>query len=196
MKSFDEHLAEALAYHGHLCAGQILGVRMARRGLKELGIDDPQSYRDLITFVENDRCLADAIGTVTCCKLGKRRLKFLDYGKSAAAFLDLASGKAVRISSIGWVNAGGVQDIRAYLDGKTDEELFKIEQVRIQLPPQDMPGKPVSKTQCSRCGEVITDSREVKKDGAVLCKNCAGESYYQGFGDRGSGVGVLAGILE
>jgi formylmethanofuran dehydrogenase subunit E len=184
MKSFDEHLAEALAYHGHLCAGQILGVRMARRGLQELGIDAPQSYRDLITFVENDRCLADAIGTVTCCKLGKRRLKFLDYGKSAATFLDLATGKAVRISSIGWVNAGGVHDIRAYLDGKTDEELFKIEQVRVNIKPEDMPGKPVSKTQCACCGEVITDGREVEKAGAVLCKNCAGDGYYAVAGSQ------------
>ncbi|MDR2491228.1 MAG: FmdE family protein [Spirochaetaceae bacterium] len=179
MKSFDEHLAEALAYHGHLCAGQILGVRMARLGLKELGIDEPQTYRDLITFVENDRCLTDAIGTVTCCKLGKRRLKFMDYGKSAAVFLDLAHGKAVRISSKGWIHTGGVQDIRGYLDGKDDAELFKVERVRVSLKPEDMPGKPCAKTQCSRCGEVITDGREVEKDGAILCKNCAGPSYYE-----------------
>ena len=79
MTSFDEDLKRAVDYHGHICAGQIIGVRMARLGLSLLNIDEPNTYRDLIVFIETDRCLADAIGTVTNCKIGRRRLKVYDF---------------------------------------------------------------------------------------------------------------------
>ena len=42
MKSLDDYLLDAEQAHGHLCAGQVLGVRMAMLGLQQLGIDDPQ----------------------------------------------------------------------------------------------------------------------------------------------------------
>ena len=42
MESIDELLVKAEAAHGHLCAGQILGVRMALLGLERLGIADPR----------------------------------------------------------------------------------------------------------------------------------------------------------
>ena len=76
--------------HGHLCAGQILGVRMALCGLRQLGIDDPTGVdrKRLVTFVEIDRCATDAICVVTGCRLGKRALKFRDFGKMAATFCD------------------------------------------------------------------------------------------------------------
>src|SRR5712671_7679270 len=41
MKSLAEYLDLAAVAHGHLCAGQVLGVRLAMLGLRELGIDDP-----------------------------------------------------------------------------------------------------------------------------------------------------------
>src|SRR6195952_5693310 len=101
MKSLDELLKEAEVAHGHLCAGQILGVRMAMLGLEKLGIDDPRGKdrKRLVTFVEIDRCATDAIGVVTGCRLGKRALKFRDWGKMAATFVDLASGRAVRVAA-------------------------------------------------------------------------------------------------
>ncbi|MEG1585083.1 MAG: FmdE family protein, partial [Anaerovorax sp.] len=72
MISFHEDLERAVKYHGHLCSGQVLGVRMARMGMRLLGIEDPDNFRDLIAYVETDRCIADAVGTVTGCKLGRR----------------------------------------------------------------------------------------------------------------------------
>src|SRR5438445_3463259 len=101
MKSFEELLREAEQAHGHLCAGQILGVRMAMLGLDKLGIADPRGKdrKRLVTFVEIDRCATDAIGVVTGCRLGKRALKFKDWGKMAATFVDLESGRAVRVAS-------------------------------------------------------------------------------------------------
>src|SRR3954462_8531249 len=100
MKTFDEYLHDAEEAHGHLCAGQILGVRMAMLGLARLGISDPIKERKrLVTFVEIDRCATDAVAVVTGCRLGKRALKFRDWGKVAATFVDVASGRAVRIAA-------------------------------------------------------------------------------------------------
>ena len=77
---FDALLEQAEAAHGHMCAGQVLGVRMALLGLRILGIEDPlgADRKRLITYVEIDRCATDAIGLVTGCRLGKRTLKFRD----------------------------------------------------------------------------------------------------------------------
>ncbi len=95
MLSFDDYVREAEKAHGHLCAGQVLGVRLAMLGLAKLGIEDPRGNREdrkrLVTFVEIDRCATDAIAVVTGCRLGKRALKFRDWGKMAATFVDLAS---------------------------------------------------------------------------------------------------------
>jgi formylmethanofuran dehydrogenase subunit E len=95
MRSLDEYLLEAEHAHGHLCAGQVLGVRLAMLGLEKLGIEDPRGNKEdrkrLVTFVEIDRCATDAISLVTGCRLGKRALKFRDWGKMAATFIDLAS---------------------------------------------------------------------------------------------------------
>jgi formylmethanofuran dehydrogenase subunit E len=101
IQSLDDYLRDAAEAHGHLCAGQILGVRMAMFGLAKLGIDDPRGKdrKRLVTFVEIDRCATDAIALVTGCRLGKLALKFRDWGKVAATFVDAASGKAVRPAS-------------------------------------------------------------------------------------------------
>src|SRR5579863_6357893 len=106
MDSLDNLLREAEIAHGHLCAGQVLGVRMAMLGCRMLGIEDPRGKvtradrKRLVTFIEIDRCATDAIGVVTGCRLGKRALKFRDWGKMAATFVDLSSGKAIRIVAL------------------------------------------------------------------------------------------------
>jgi formylmethanofuran dehydrogenase subunit E len=94
-----ELLDESVRLHGHLCPGQVLGVRMAMLGLNEIGIADPKGTdrKNLIVFVEMDRCATDAIQSVTGCSLGHRTMKFLDYGKMAATFLNLKTQKAARI---------------------------------------------------------------------------------------------------
>src|SRR6202020_1894662 len=101
MQPFYRPPRQAEVAHGHLCAGQILGVRMAMLGCKRLGIDDPKGRdrKRLVTFVEIDRCATDAIGVVTGCRLGERALKFREWGKMAAPFVDLEAGRAIRISA-------------------------------------------------------------------------------------------------
>lgn len=190
MKSLEEYLALAAQHHGHLCPGQVLGVRMAMRGLKELGIEDPGEHRKrLITFVEIDRCAADAISVVTGCRLGNRALKFVDYGKLAATFVDLAGERAVRIvarddsrlkakAMFPELSDSRRQQLEAY-KVMDDAELFAIAPVKIKLNPQDLPGRPRSRVACEQCGEDINDGRERRVDGRVLCRSCAGESYYE-----------------
>src|ERR1700760_2606700 len=101
MKTFDEYEALAAQAHGHACAGQILGLRMAIYGMELLGIEDPtgKDRKRIVTFVEIDRCATDAIPIVTGCRLGKRALKFRDFGKVAATFCDLRNGRAVRLAA-------------------------------------------------------------------------------------------------
>src|ERR1035441_5014426 len=51
MESLDSLLREAETAHGHLCAGQVLGVRMAMLGCRLLGIEDP---RGLVTRARSE----------------------------------------------------------------------------------------------------------------------------------------------
>jgi formylmethanofuran dehydrogenase subunit E len=164
---------------------------MAMLGLRELGIDDPAKHQKrLMTFVEIDRCATDAVSVVTGCRLGKRSLKYLDYGKVAATFLDLETQRAVRVvarddsrakaKAMFAGAAGGIykQQLEAY-KVMDDADLFTVERVRVKLKPEDLPGRPHSRVVCEQCGEGVNDRREQVVSGRVLCKNCAGESYYE-----------------
>ncbi len=179
MRSIEEDLEAALDFHGHLCHGMVMGVRMARYGCRELGIDDPLSYRDLVVYVEMDRCASDAVAVVTGAKLGRRRLKWVDYGKLAASFLDLATGKAVRVAPRAEVPHGGREDDPlVFWNDWADEQLFTSTPVTIDIAPEDLPGRPIRTVVCDECGERVQDCREVECDGRLLCRSCAGDSYY------------------
>ena len=191
MKSLDEYLKEAEQAHGHLCAGQVLGVRLALLGLRKLEISDPRGKdrKRLVTFVEIDRCATDAVSLVTGCRLGKRALKFRDWGKVAATFVDVSTGRAVRIAARESSKARakalhpGIEDknqqqMRAYRE-MTDEELFDCQAVRVTLPPEEFPGYKAERVVCGACGEGINFRREVRRDGKTLCRACAGERYYE-----------------
>ena len=130
MKSFDDYLRDAEQAHGHLCAGQVLGVRMAMLGLQKLGIDDPQGAdrKRLVTFVEIDRCATDAVAVVTGCRLGKRALKFRDWGKMAATFVDVNSGRAIRIVAKESSKALA-REMHPELDNKNQQQMLAYRQM-------------------------------------------------------------------
>src|SRR6266436_6156708 len=191
MKSLDEYLRQAEQAHGHLCAGQVLGVRMAMLGLAKLGIDDPRGKdrKRLVTFVEIDRCATDAVAVVTGCRLGKRALKFRDWGKVAATFIDVASGRAVRIAAKESskdlalqmhpeIADKNQQQMLAYRE-IADDDLFTTQWVKVNLPPEEFPGYKGERVVCAQCGEGINFRREVIREDKVLCRACAGESYYE-----------------
>ena len=190
MKSLEEYLLLAAQDHGHLCPGQVLGVRMAMLGLRKLGIDEPvQQRKRLLTFVEIDRCATDAVSLVTGCRLGKRSLKLLDYGKLAATFVDLETHRAVRVAARddARAKARGMfpeladprqQQLEAY-KVMDDADLFAVHWVKVKLKPEDLPGRPRSRVSCEQCGEGVNDGRERRVEGRVLCRSCAGESYFE-----------------
>lgn len=193
MQDLDELLREAELAHGHLCAGQVLGVRMAMLGCARLGISDPRGAdrKRLVTFVEIDRCATDAIGVVTGCRLGKRALKFRDWGKMAATFIDLESGRALRIAALESAReaAGQLhpeiqnrnrQQMQAYRE-LPDERLFTEQWVRVTLDPREFPGYKGERILCDLCGEGINYERYVARDGQRLCHGCSApaERYYQ-----------------
>jgi formylmethanofuran dehydrogenase subunit E len=194
MKSLDEYLQDAAVAHGHLCAGQVLGVRMAMFGLRQLGLDDPQGKdrKRIVTFVEIDRCATDAVMVVTGCRLGKRALKFRDWGKMAATFVDVETGKALRVAARESSKAlakslhpeitdKNQQQMLAYRE-LNDDQMFQTEWVRVELPAEEFPGYKGERIVCAQCGEGINFRREVRQEGKILCRACAGESYYLPLG--------------
>jgi formylmethanofuran dehydrogenase subunit E len=193
MLSLDELLEEAKVAHGHLCAGQVLGVRLAMLGCQRLGIADPRGKdrKRLVTFVEIDRCATDAIGVVTGCRLGKRALKFRDWGKMAATFVNLETGCAVRIAARESskelarqlhpeLENKNLQQMAAYRE-LSDDELFAEQWVQVKLDAREFPGYKGARVACAVCGEGINYDRFLERDGRTLCLSCAApeERYYQ-----------------
>ena len=190
-ESLDTLLKECESLHGHMCAGQLLGARMALLGCREIGIEDPRGAdrKKLIVWVEIDRCMTDAISAVTGVRLGKRSLKYVDYGKVAATFLNTELKRAVRIVALESSRAladerfSEIADkrqrqFRAYTEAG-DDELFKTELVSVELKDFDAPGSPRSRVICSVCGEGVNDGREVVvAEGDTLCRGCHGGTYY------------------
>jgi formylmethanofuran dehydrogenase subunit E len=191
MKTFDEYVRLAESAHGHICAGQILGIRMAICGLAHLGLEDPtgKDRKRLITYVEIDRCATDAIGVVTGCRLGKRALKFRDFGKMAATFCDLEAGRSVRVAALEsskdrarelypHIESKNQQQMLAYRE-MPEKDLFDIQWVQVDIGPQELPGYKAGRIVCAECGEGINFGREVHVEERTLCKACAGERYYR-----------------
>jgi len=188
--TFERLLEESVRIHGHLCPGQVLGVKMSMLGLKKIGIDEPKGKdrKSLIVFVEMDRCATDAVQSVTGCSLGHRTMKFMDYGKMAATFLNLKSRKAIRVVAredarekakkyFPEIEDKYAAQLEAYKT-MSDEDLFEIMDVRVPIKPEDMPGRPLKRIKCEGCGEYVQDMRDIYKDGKVLCKPCAYGGYY------------------
>ena len=191
MKPFHELLASSAEAHGHLCPGQVVGVRMAMLGCRLIGLDDPThpaQIKKLLVYSEMDRCAADAIAHVTGAKLGRRSLKFIDYGIMAATFMNLVSAKAFRVLSteearllVGHyapeIRGKRQQQLMAY-QRMPDSVLYRVYEVKIALSEFDLPGPANHKVICSRCGQAIRDHREVVLNGAILCRPCAPGCYY------------------
>lgn len=190
MMDFESLLTESVKIHGHLCPGQVLGVRMSMLGLRMIGIEDPKGRdrKSLMVFVEMDRCATDAVQSVTGCSLGHRTMKFMDYGKMAATFVNLKTGNAVRIIAREEARDKAkeyfpeIEDkYKAQLEAyriMSDAELFDMMNVKVEIKPEDMPGRPLRRVQCNRCGEYVQDMREVHRNGRIMCRPCAEGGYY------------------
>jgi len=190
MDTFEKLLDESTRVHGHICAGQVIGVRMCILALKLLSINDPKGVdrKKLYTVVEIDRCATDAIQSVTGCSLGKRSMKHIDYGVMAASFVNLESGVSYRITAVeesrelskkycNEITDKYKRQLEAY-KVMPDDELFKVEKVTVNIPEEDMPGRPLKRVSCEECGDWVQDKRDRKVDGRCLCRGCADGRYY------------------
>lgn len=179
MADIDLLLARAKEFHGDVCPGIVLGTRMTMIGMRELRMDPMVRNRDLIVYVEIDRCITDAVQAITGCSLGRRTLKYRPYGKFAATFINLATQDAVRVSAREKerTEKPGSEAATALLDAP-EEDLFRVQRVRVAIPEGDLPGFPKNRTRCSRCGETILDDKEIVAEETILCGNCARGSYY------------------
>jgi formylmethanofuran dehydrogenase subunit E len=192
MRNFEDLLESSAEAHGHLCPGQVVGVRMAILGCRLIGLDNPNSHdqiKKLIVYVEMDRCTADAIAHVTGVKLGRRSLKFMDYGIMAATFINLETQKAFRVLSTEEarslaplyapeVEGKSRQQLEAY-KRMPDSVLFQVQEVQVDLSEYDFPGPTRRKVSCTRCGQVIRDNREVVLNDLPLCRPCAYGAYFK-----------------
>jgi len=196
ISNFESLLEESSRVHGHLCPGQVLGVKISLLGLKEIGINDPKGKdrKNIIVFVEMDRCATDAIQSVTGCSLGHRTMKFLDYGKMAATFLNLKTKKAIRVIAkeesrqkakeyFPHIEDKYTAQLEAYKI-MADNELFDVMEVNVKIKAEDMPGRPLKRVRCDLCKEYIQDMRETYKDGKTLCRPCAHGGYYKIFNGK------------
>jgi formylmethanofuran dehydrogenase subunit E len=179
MSDFEIYLKKAGDFHGHVCAGIALGTRISLAAMKELGLKPGVRHKNLIVYTEIDRCMTDAVQTITGCSLGHRSLKHVDYGKFAATFVNLDTGRAVRGTVMEhFSNEDSIEKTLKKLAGIPDSELVTLQEVTINIPETDLPGPPKNKTVCASCGETIVDGREVKKGSKAMCRGCAHGKYY------------------
>lgn len=189
MSELQTLLEASAVHHKHLCPRQVLGVRMGLLAGEVLGIEVPQTKKRLFTFVESDGCGMGGIATATGCFTRRRTLRVLDFGKLAATFVDRENGRSIRIyphpqSRQRAVDALPEEKNRWQAQLKAyqillDEALFVVEPVRLTVSLEKIISKPGLCVLCEVCGEEISNGREVEQNGRVLCRACAGESYYQ-----------------
>jgi formylmethanofuran dehydrogenase subunit E len=164
---------------------------MSMIGLEAIGIADPKGLdrKKLYVLVEIDRCATDAIQSVTGCSLGKRSMRWVDFGIMAASFVNLDTGKAVRIVAreesrelskkyCPEIENKYARQLDAYRIMPQDE-LFTIEEVTVVIPEHDLPGRPMKRIQCAACGDWVQDCRDVEVDGKIVCRGCAFGRYYR-----------------
>jgi len=189
MNELQSLLERSAARHSHLCPRQVLGVRMGLYAGRLLGISLPQDKKRLLTIVETDGCFADGIDVATGCTVGHRTLRVEDYGKTAAVFIDTLSRRSMRLSPSPDVRH---QAYRYALDCKRryfaqlegyqrmpDESLFELQEIELALSIEAIVSRAGVRVNCDVCGEEIINEREIYRDGLVLCRGCAGPSYYR-----------------
>ncbi len=197
MKKYQTLLEKAQDLHGEFCPGIVLGTRMCMIAMEQLRMDTRKDNENLVVYVEIDRCLPDAIQAVTGCSLGNRRLKYSDYGKFIATFVDISSGRAVRVSALDdklnssqgfwtWLENIMISTKPGNLTPQKEEiefaaqlmeeiplgDLLLMEEIHFEVPENDIPGFIEHVAVCSVCGEHVMDWKEFNVDGRTICRSC------------------------
>lgn len=181
-KDYEEQLKIAGEFHGEVCGGIAIGTKLAMYGLELMGMELNTRHKDLIVFLEIDRCMADAVQAVTKCSMGKRSLKQMYYGKFAATFYNMSTGEALRIIDIDANKKDKKKETREEMIERfkvtPPEELFIVQKVKVELNDAQIPGKPHITEFCSTCGDEVADGYHLIVNDKVVCKSCANGAYY------------------
>jgi formylmethanofuran dehydrogenase subunit E len=185
----DAILAGSSARHDHLCPRQVLGARIGLAGIAALGLDTPRADKRVLIIAETDGCFVDGLEAATGASAGHRTMRIEDYGKVGATFVEVRTGRAVRLAPLADIRAraashapGARSRYHAQLEAyqiMPDDEMFSISEVRLTTPVQTLISRPGVRVICAMCGEEIINEREVLRGGAILCRACAGEAYYR-----------------
>jgi formylmethanofuran dehydrogenase subunit E len=189
MSNLQTLLAQSAArHHDHLCPRQVLGVRMGMYAAELFHLDLPQSDKRLFTFVETDGCLIDGLAVATGCWVGNRTMRVMDYGKSAATFVDTLTERAIRIAPTRDSRSRALQYARHAPDRwhaqlgayqiMPNEELLSAQAVTLTVSLAKIISTHGHRVVCEQCGEDIINEREVRADGEILCCACALGAYY------------------
>ena len=188
MLTLDLILTESAKRHNHLCPRQVLGARIGLAGLAALGLETPVNKSTALVILESDGCFADGIEASTGASIGHRTLHVNDFGKIAATFADVKTGRAVRISPV--LDARDrvllyapdePQRYFALLQGyqvMPEAELLRYQEVALHPSLEELISKPAVRVNCDYCGEEIINEREVIREGVTLCRTCANDGYY------------------
>ncbi|MBI5301770.1 MAG: TraR/DksA C4-type zinc finger protein [Chloroflexi bacterium] len=192
--------ASAHQHHQHLCPRQVLGVRMGMYAGELLDLELPQDDKRLFAFVETDGCLIDGISSATNCTIGHRTMHVIDYGKTAATFVDTETNRAIRV----WPRLESRKRAVRYAPDAPDRwhaqlaayqvmpanELLSAQQVVLTVSLKAIISKHGLRVVCEQCGEDIINEREVRAEGQILCRACALGAYYSVIGMRNSECGI------
>jgi formylmethanofuran dehydrogenase subunit E len=153
-----------------------------------LEIPLPQAEKRLLAISETDGCFVDGISAATGCYVGRRTMRIEDYGKTAATFVDTLNERAIRIApradvrELAWKYAASARNKwEAQLIGYQhipDELLLHWQWVKLAVSLKQIIGQAGKRVTCEICREEIINQREVICEGTVLCRSCAGESYF------------------
>jgi formylmethanofuran dehydrogenase subunit E len=189
-----ESLKKSAALHYHLCPRQVLGVRLGLAGASALGLSLPRCDKRLLVILETDGCFADGVEAVTACSVGHRTLRIHDYGKIALTVVDVQTGAGLRVTPRADVRDRAEAYSRQAVPDEDrpyyqmlygyqimpEAELAAIQPVRLLTPVEAIISHASARATCQACGEEIFNDRQVEHDGRVLCRACAGDSYYTG----------------
>ncbi len=186
--------SEVTEFHGHVCPGSAIGYHAAEIAVKELSSSRSED-EEFLTIVENDSCSVDAIQVVTGCTFGKGNLIFKDHGKQVFTFVNRNTGDALRVSLSKDINeidpefselrkkafseSAGKEEKIEFEKRKNefsqkildlpDNELFKIEHVKIDIPEE---ARMFPSVKCAKCGEMVAEHRARVENGNFVCIPC------------------------
>ena len=188
-KEIHKLLKLSSARHDHLCPRQVLGVRMGLAGLAAIGLEAPMPHKEALVIVETDGCFADGVEVASGATVGHRSLRVADQGKVAAVFANIKTGHAIRLAPGLDVRqrareyAPGIKDkYYAQLKGyqiMPEKELFTFQAVVLDPTLERLLSRPGLRAKCTQCGEEIINERQVRVEGKVVCRHCAGQGYYR-----------------